>query len=364
VPEHAYIVVPGDPAAQGASGRLALPPEGFFRAQIRDTRPPASEAGHGSVMIRVSIPAGAAILPLATWGVPLREDDAGPHEPEVWLPAPTLARIQATKAYTVSERGYTSKRLSADLASQTAGHPGQMVPQRGSARVFAPGWSWSDKEIEEYFLGDNGLTQAGEPIPAGWWFHDSDLAADLAADPVAREAAALLIRSIAKIPGETALVFRADPRGLPLLNGRPARASEFVRVLAILVARHPDLNERAFRLVPLPLSSGWGSPGRHGAGLPSVQADEDVGDLPDEYFEFAGRIADYSRRPMIVPTTRVFVGDDEPLPHTGERLLYGTLVATGTQQDGNGLAAPIMPPSGEWLLLMPGSGHAMVLGAP
>jgi hypothetical protein len=181
---------------------------------------------------------------------------------------------------------------------------------------------------------------------------------------VAREAAALLIRSIAKIPGETALVFRADPRGLPLLNGRPARASEFVRVLAILVARHPDLNERAFRLVPLPLSSGWGSPGRHGAGLPSVQADEDVGDLPDEYFEFAGRIADYSRRPMIVPTTRVFVGDDEPLPHTGERLLYGTLVATGTQQDGNGLAAPIMPPSGEWLLLMPGSGHAMVLGAP
>jgi len=358
VPQHAYIVVPPLTGAQGASGPLALPPEGFFRAQIRATRPPISEAGPGSIMIRVSIPAGAAILPLATWGVPPREDDAGPHEPEVWLPAPTLARIQATKAYTVSERGYTTRPLSADLASQTVGHPGQVVPQRGSASVFAPGLSWSDKEIEEYFLGDNGLTQAGEPIPAGWWFHDSDLAADAAA----REAAALLVRGIPKIPGETALVFRADPRGLPLLNGRPTRASEFVRVLAILVARHPDLNERAFRLVLLPPSPGWGSPGRHGAGLASAQAGDGAGDLPDAYFEFAGRTADYSRRPMIVPTTQVFIGDDEPLPHTGERLLYGTLVATGTQQDGNGQAVPIMPPSGEWLLLMPGSGHAMVLG--
>jgi hypothetical protein len=135
-------------------------------------------------------------------------------------------------------------------------------------------------------------------------------------------------------------------------------------VLAILVARHPDLNERAFRLVPLPLSSGWGSPGRHGAGLPSVHTDEDVGDPPDAFFEFVGRTADYSGRPMIAPTTQVFIGDDEPLPHTGERLLYGTLVATGSQPDGNGQAVPSMPPSGEWLLLMPGLGHAVVLGVP
>jgi hypothetical protein len=69
-------------------------------------------------------------------------------------------------------------------------------------------------------------------------------------------------------------------------------------------------------------------------------------------------------RPTIVPTTRVFVGDDEPLPHTGEWLLYGTLIATGARQDGNGLTVPIMPPSGEWLLLTPPLGHTMVQRQP
>jgi hypothetical protein len=375
----AYVIVrpnPGDaravPYQRGAisSGRqqLALPAAGFFQALIRDHRPSPREAGPGSIVIRVSIPPGAAILPRATVALGV-QPPATPPEPTVLLPYQTLARIQVTKAYTVPARslGYAASRLSGDLASFTASSAAIGVPQRGSANVSAPPWAWSDDEISEYFLASS------EQIEAGWWFHDLDYiaaqrvltgpetprpggdgqSADAASQVQAAQASLAQIRRaiprIPRIPGETVLVYQTHPdTGFPVLNGRLVVADEFTRVLAVLTARHPSLDQRAFRPV----------------------TDADLG--------YVQQAVNLSRRPMFAATT-VFVSAPMPRPSTGDSLLrgtgdshpqgtgdsllYGTVVATGTQPGPDGVLTPVMPASGPWYLFRPDSSR-LDLSAP
>src|SRR5262249_44268619 len=118
------------------------------------------------VVLRVSIPPGAAILPTATDN--LRDTDpvgpldlGGVPENAVLLPPNTLGRITVTKAYTRKLGYWKSRRTNRALASFAGG-----VPQQGTPGVVAPWWAWSDAELDEYFIANS------ERIPAGWWFHD------------------------------------------------------------------------------------------------------------------------------------------------------------------------------------------------
>ena len=135
------------------------------------TRPSAAGLDRDKVAVRVSIPAGAAVVPNLTANI----DDTtalGPLDPRepvtnVLLGPNTLARVTVTKGYTRvggSKLGYwKSSRTDRDLASFADG-----VPQKGTAEVVAPWWAWSEAELDEYFLAGS------ERVAAGWWFKSID----------------------------------------------------------------------------------------------------------------------------------------------------------------------------------------------
>jgi hypothetical protein len=313
--ERAYITIPRTAAQASATPfkaaakdgqHLALPGEGFFRA--RSQRP--DPAGEHDMVLEVSIPPGAAILPRATSGT----GPMGGRETESWLPPNALARVRVVRAFEHSQVFGSSVSVQYnDLARRVAG-----VPQAGHAEVQAPWWAWSDAEIGRYFLPGSAT------IPAGLHFPDPGLAtADQAA---ARRAA----HRIAAQGGETVLdlpVTKSE-HPVPLLNGREASPQLLTRVLRILTRRDPGLDHPLFRL----------------AG----------GVDPDHVRD----TVNLSRRPMVNPTPQVFVIGEDPA-HDG--LLHGTLIATTMTVGSDGTPALVMPPTGHWTLHLPGQ-PAVLLG--
>jgi hypothetical protein len=303
--ERAYIIGPryqpgpADAAGDGMTGgrrpQLALPGGRFFRARILGHHPPRDQIGPDQILVRVSIPAGAAILPNATRAA-LAGDDGTPQDQEVWLPPNTLARIRLTRAYATWGPVVTGMAASGDLAAITAG-----VPQAGSAEVTAPAWAWTDAEIEEHFLAGR------EEIDAGWWFRG----------PADADAPREHVHRIPRQPDETVLFFSVNDQHQPVLNGRALTEGELARVLAVLTARHPQADQRAFRLATY---------------------------LPGGYVQ---AVVNLTRRPVIAASTTVFLA--------AEGFRHGTLIATTAQADASGAVRPAMPPDGQWFLFTLGA---------
>ena len=145
--ERAYIIGPryqpgpADAAGDGMTGgrrpHLALPGGRFFRARILGHHPPRDQIGPDQILVRVSIPAGAAILPNATRAA-LAGDDGTPQDQEVWLPPNTLARIRLTRAYATWGPVVTGMAASgAPGRHHRRGSPGRARPR--SPRRPGPG---------------------------------------------------------------------------------------------------------------------------------------------------------------------------------------------------------------------------------
>jgi len=260
-------------------------------------------------MLKVSIPPGAAILPLAT-----RDARRAGIEGEVWLPPNTLARVQVTKAYTIDARGRRwSSVLRRDLASLMAGAAGEPIDA---------GWLFHNRG---HIAADRRYQQARRNLEdqhkafrarRATAQHLSDAEASAKAAEAARDAAAdetRVVHHIGGQAGETTLVFSTDSAtGAPVLNGTPVTPEEFAREIAVLVAKYPKLDQPVFRL--------------------------------------AGTVGlDYVKQLAFV-TGRSFIAADSPVYFAAAGLLDGTMVATSIPA---GRTAPAMPPTGRWYLFTP-----------
>jgi hypothetical protein len=294
--------------------RFALPSRGFFPAEVRFQNevwknPPSGRLRQGDVMLKVSIPPGAAILPLAT-----RDARRAGIEGEVWLPPNALARVLVTKAYTIDARGRRwSSVLRRDLASLMAGAAGE--PIDAGWLFHSRGHIAADREYQQARrnLEDQHKESKARRATAQ---HLSDAEASAKAAEAARDAAAdetRVAHHIGGQAGETTLVFSTEPAtGTPVLNGRPVTPEEFAREIAVLVAKHPKLDQPVFRL--------------------------------------AGTVGfDYVKQLAFI-TGRSFIAADSPVYFAAAGLLDGTMVATSIPA---GQTAPAMPPTGRWYLFTP-----------
>jgi len=292
------------------SGRwqLTLPREGFLRAEVRKDPPPSWRPRQGDVMLKVSIPPGAAILPFST-------RDRGParRESEVWLPPNALAQVRVTKAYTTGAHGRRSSVLRRDLASPMAGAVGE--PIDAGWLFHSPGHIAAEAAYQQALRDFEdqrkafqvGRTNAHNLRNAHTKAKDAEAARDSAAEDTR------VTHHIRGQVGETTLVFSTDPAtGTPVLDGRPVEPWEFAREIAVLAAKHPELDQPVFRL--------------------------------------AGTIgADYAQQLANI-TGRSFVAADSPVYFAAAGLLDGTMVATSIPA---GQTAPAMPPTGRWHLFTP-----------
>jgi hypothetical protein len=287
--------------------RLTLPPDGFFRALV-GKNPPSERLRPGDALLRVWIPPGAAILPSAT-----RNRARPAQEGEVWIPPRALPQVQVSRAYAADGVAWRSTVLRRNLAALMA------VP---AGETIAAGWLFhSPGHIAAeavYQRAGTDFADAQASFPASRASATGLIAAhtSFAAAKATRDRAAAgdqVAHHIRPQPGETILVFSADPgTGLPALDGRPATSAEFARAVTLLVARHPGLNQRVFRL---------------------------AGAVSREYVK---QLAD--------STGYAFVAADSPVYLAAAGVLDGTLVATTIRAGQN---APAMPPTGRWWLFLP-----------
>ena len=113
------------------------------------------------------------------------------------------------------------------------------------------------------------------------------------------------------------LFFSVNDQHQPVLNGRALTEGELARVLAVLTARHPQADQRAFRLATY---------------------------LPGGYVQ---AVVNLTRRPVIAASTTVFLA--------AEGFRHGPLIATTAQADASGAVRPAMPPDGQWFLFTRGA---------
>ncbi|MFL5910039.1 MAG: macro domain-containing protein, partial [Gaiellaceae bacterium] len=343
-----YIIVKGTDvraysrsALRGGRQQLTIPDEGFV---VYRTRPPEGRVGKNDVVVRVSIPPGAAILPDATAGIGGAAPGAytGTANDLTWLlPPNTLARVTVTKIY--KRKGnypfemYLAKRVNGDLASYTA-----HAPRKGTSKVTAPAWAWTDAEITEYFLTD------GERIPAGYWFHDTSAA--YAYEQVLREAGntrerrdearaameavrdrtpqRLVMHRVPREKSVTTLVFPMID-GLPVLGGRRVGVAEMGRVLQVLTRQNRDLNRPVFRFL---------APGTADGAQSFLQA-------------------------FVRQTAHAAIGTDSMIWFSGSGapgLRVGTPFATGSEEAPSGEIRPVVPYDGRWFLAKRGDAGDVV----
>ena len=154
----AFIRIPARAIGTGhnyanlGQGAITLPPMGAMPASLE--LPDAEDLDPGDLLLRVQIPAGAAILPQATIAaqqgtaaVGAQPARLGQITDDLLVPPNAMGRIQVIGIGRLSDQPadgdeLTVRRFTGDLASLVAG-----VPQAGTAGVHAPSFALSEAKL-------------------------------------------------------------------------------------------------------------------------------------------------------------------------------------------------------------------------
>jgi hypothetical protein len=170
----------------------------------------------------------------------------------VWLAPGAFSRVQVTRIHATGAGGRRFRVfLRRGLASLMAAPAGEAIDggwlYRSPAHIAAEAAYQralgylrdKEKEFQAGRASDEDLSSARAEAGA------AEAGRDWAADADRRA------YHVQARPGETALVFATvpgEPGPVPVLDGQPATPADFARAITVLAARHPELDQRVFRL--------------------------------------------------------------------------------------------------------------------